>query len=152
MAAQAAQVRTTRQRMSELSVRKGSAGARPSGITRPGLSVISRTDQRIDSASRTSGSAAQAKRSLRGRMVLWMAVVLVVVLSFLGVLVVRVKMAEDAFAISETQQNISVLTQDVEQEQAKLDKLQASLPQKAQKLGMTPSSDSLTVDMAGTGQ
>ena len=58
MAAQAAQVRTIRQRMSERSVRKGSAGARPSGITRPGLSVISRTDQRIDSASRTSGSAA----------------------------------------------------------------------------------------------
>ena len=81
MAAQAAQVRTTRQRMSERSIRKGSAGARPSGITRPGLSVISRTDQRIDSASRTSGSAAQAKRTLRGRMVLWMAVVLVVVLS-----------------------------------------------------------------------
>ena len=54
--------------------------------------------------------------------------------------------------MAQTQQKVTLLSQDVEQEQAQLDKLQSSLPDRAQKLGMTTSNNSVTVDMSGTGQ
>ncbi|MBW3087769.1 hypothetical protein KIH77_03335 [Bifidobacterium sp. 82T24] len=69
--------------------------------------------------------------------------------SLIGSLVLRTQMVEDSFAITETQQSIGRLTQDIQERQTKLDSLQASLPQKAQKLGMVPGTDSLTVDLNG---
>lgn len=69
--------------------------------------------------------------------------------SLVGSLVLRTQMVEDSFAITETQQSIGRLTQDIQERQTKLDSLQASLPNKAQKLGMVPGTDSLTIDLDG---
>ncbi|NEG95961.1 hypothetical protein GFD17_04145 [Bifidobacterium sp. SMB2] len=69
--------------------------------------------------------------------------------SLIGSLVLRTQMVEDSFAITDTQQSIGRLTQDVQERQTKLDALEASLPQKAQKLGMVPGSDALTIDLQG---
>ena len=82
----------------------------------------------------------------------WIAVATVAAISFLGVLGMRVMLVENSFEVAQTQQKVTLLSQDVEQEQARLDKLQSSLPDRAQKLGMTTSNNSVTVDMSGTGQ
>lgn len=68
--------------------------------------------------------------------------------SLIGSLVLRTQMIEDSFAITETQQSIGRLTQDIQEKQTELDGLEASLPSKAQKLGMVPGSDALTIDLS----
>ncbi|MBT1165312.1 hypothetical protein [Bifidobacterium simiarum] len=69
--------------------------------------------------------------------------------SLVGSLLLRTQMVEDSFAITDVQQSIGRLTQDVQEDQTKLDALEASLPEKAQKLGMVPGSDALTIDLQG---
>lgn len=69
--------------------------------------------------------------------------------SLLGSLALRTQMVQNSFEASTVQSNISRLTQDVQDDQAQLDDLQASLPQKAQKMGMTPQQGSISVDLSG---
>lgn len=45
--------------------------------------------------------------------------------------------------------NITRLSQDVEDDQAKLDELEASLPDKAEQMGMVPQKGALTIDLNG---
>ena len=45
--------------------------------------------------------------------------------------------------------NITRLTQDVEDDQTKLDELEASLPSKAEEMGMVPQKGALTIDLNG---
>lgn len=67
----------------------------------------------------------------------------------LGSLALRTQMAQNSFEQTRVQDNISTLTQDVQDDQAKLDELEASLPQKAQDMGMVPQQDSISIDLSG---
>jgi septal ring factor EnvC (AmiA/AmiB activator) len=66
-----------------------------------------------------------------------------------GSLTLRTQMAQQAFEQTQVQGHIATLTQDVEDDQAKLDELQASLPRKAQDMGMVPQQGSIAIDLNG---
>lgn len=77
-----------------------------------------------------------------------------IALAFLGAtavgsLTLRTQMAENSFDSQQTEQQIEKLQQDIQTDQTKLDSLQASLPQKAQDMGMVPQQDSVTIDLNG---
>ena len=77
-----------------------------------------------------------------------------IALAFLGAtavgsLTLRTQMAENSFESQQTEQQIEKLQQDIQTDQTKLDSLQASLPQKAQDMGMVPQQDSVTIDLNG---
>lgn len=77
-----------------------------------------------------------------------------IALAFLGAtavgsLTLRTQMAENSFDAQQTEQQIEKLQQDIQTDQTKLDSLQASLPQKAQDMGMVPQQDSVTIDLNG---
>lgn len=69
--------------------------------------------------------------------------------SLLGSLVLRTQMVQNSFEQSQVQSNISKLNQDVEDDQARLDGLQASLPDRAQRMGMVPQQGPLSIDLEG---
>lgn len=71
------------------------------------------------------------------------------VASLVGSLTLRTQMAQNSFEAATVQNNISRLSQDVEEDQATLDDLQASLPSKAQEMGMVPQQGSLSIDLNG---
>jgi hypothetical protein len=68
--------------------------------------------------------------------------------SLMGSLMLRTQMVQDSFEVSRLQTSIGVLTQDVQDDQAKLDALDSSLPDKAEKLGMTSQSSSVSLDLS----
>ena len=77
-----------------------------------------------------------------------------ITLAFLGAtavgsLTLRTQMAENSFESQQIEQQIEKLQQDIQTDQTKLDSLQASLPQKAQDMGMVPQQDSVTIDLNG---
>lgn len=69
--------------------------------------------------------------------------------SLLGSLMLRTEMVQNSFESNKIESNITRLTQDVEDDQAKLDKLEASLPSKAEQMGMVPQEGALTIDLNG---
>lgn len=69
--------------------------------------------------------------------------------TLIGALMLRTQMVSNAFETSQLETSISRLTQDVQDDQAKLDQLEASLPQKASDMGMVPQSGSVTIDLNG---
>ena len=69
--------------------------------------------------------------------------------TLLGALVLRTKMVQNSFKAAAVKQHISTLTQDVEDDQAKLDQLVASLPDKADEMGMVSQGGSVTIDLNG---
>ena len=69
--------------------------------------------------------------------------------TLLGALVLRTQMVQNSFEAAEVKQHISTLTQDIEDDQAKLDELDASLPSKAEDMGMVPQKGALTIDLNG---
>lgn len=69
--------------------------------------------------------------------------------TLLGALMLRTQMVQNSFEASQTEAHISVLTQDVEDDQAKLDQLVASLPDKANEMGMVPQQGSVSIDLNG---
>ncbi|WP_267444505.1 hypothetical protein [Bifidobacterium sp. B4142] len=66
-----------------------------------------------------------------------------------GSLMLRTQMVQDSFEATRVQHEISNLTQDVQDDQNKLDQLQASLPDKAQQLGMQPQQGLNSIDLQG---
>ena len=64
-------------------------------------------------------------------------------------LMLRTQMVQNSFESNTVQNNINMLTQDVQDDQAKLDEPISSLPDKAQKMGMVPQQDSVTIDLNG---
>ena len=84
----------------------------------------------------------------------WGATFLVIAAVFLGVcllgsLMLRTQMVQNSFEASQIETHITQLTQDVEDDQAKLDELDASLPSKAEEMGMVPQKGALTIDLNG---
>lgn len=73
------------------------------------------------------------------------------VATLLGALMLRTQMVQHSFEMSALETRIERLTQDVGDEQARLDRLEASLPQKATDLGMEPPSSSVTIDLGKAG-
>ncbi|WEV70065.1 hypothetical protein OZX73_02685 [Bifidobacterium sp. ESL0775] len=69
--------------------------------------------------------------------------------ALLGSLALRTQMVQNSFEQAQIQTNISKLNQDVEDDQAQLDGLQASLPDRAQKMGMVPQQGPLSIDLQG---
>lgn len=67
--------------------------------------------------------------------------------TLLGALALRTAMVQHSFEMSALETSISQLSQDVQEDQAKLDNLEASLPQKATDMGMVPQSSPLTIDL-----
>ena len=67
----------------------------------------------------------------------------------LGSLMLRTQMVQNSFESSQIETHITQLTQDVEDDQAKLDELDASLPSKAEEMGMVPQKGALTIDLNG---
>ena len=61
----------------------------------------------------------------------------------------RTQMASNSFESNQTENHIEQLQQDIQSDQTKLDSLQASLPQKAQDMGMVAQQDSVTIDLNG---
>ena len=71
------------------------------------------------------------------------------VASLVGSLMFRTKMVENSFEQTQIESRISELTQDVQADQATLDDLETSLPEKAEKMGMEPAQSSVTIDLNG---
>ena len=67
----------------------------------------------------------------------------------LGSLTLRTQMVQHSFEANQIESNITRLIQDVEDDQAKLDELEASLPSKAEEMGMVPQKGALTIDLNG---
>ena len=61
----------------------------------------------------------------------------------------RTQMVQDSFDANRIESNIIRLTQDVGDDQTKLDELEASLPSKAEEMGMVPQKGALTIDLNG---
>ncbi|NMM92946.1 hypothetical protein [Bifidobacterium oedipodis] len=121
--------------------------AKPQTPPRPELRLITNTK-------------AQEQKNVFGRVLAWtrsrtaplVHVVIAVVFlaaTLIGALMLRTEMVQNSFEAQQIEQNISVLTQDVEDDQAKLDQLIASLPDKASEMGMVPQQGSVSIDLNG---
>lgn len=78
-----------------------------------------------------------------------MVAVIFLVASMFGSLMLRTQMIQNSFEATKVQTSISNLSQDVQDDQNKLDQLQASLPDKAQQLGMQPQQGLNSIDLQG---
>ncbi|MCI8753444.1 MAG: hypothetical protein HFJ39_01005 [Bifidobacterium pseudolongum] len=67
----------------------------------------------------------------------------------LGALLLRTQMSSNSFEASRIEQHITMLQQDVEDDQARLAQLEATLPERAQKMNMEPAKGSLSIDLQG---
>ena len=103
---------------------------------------------------KSSEQGAGAKRRF-DRIIAWapaMHVVVAVVFlaaTLVAALLLRTQMVQNSFESSNLEVSISHLTQDVQDDQAKLNQLQASLPQKATDMGMVPQQGSVSIDLNG---
>ena len=115
---------------------------------RPHLSVI-------NGRKPTAGIATGFKRAVgwtRARhtaMIHIVCAVAFLIASLVVSLIVTTLMVQNSFAASEVKASISRLEQDVDDEQAQLDDLEASLPQRAKDMGMEPQRGSISVDLSG---
>ena len=116
---------------------------------RPQLKVIQGGRLGKKSISQGIGRLAAWLRARTAPMVHVVVAIAFLMASLLGALALRTQMVQHSFEASEIQANISELTQDVTDDQAKLDGLEATLPQKASDLGMVPQSSSVTIDLNG---
>ena len=104
-----------------------------------------------DSASSQSALVriGKAVAAARVRAIHVILAIVILVASLFGSLLLRTQMVQDAFSISQTQHTISKLNQDIQEKQVQLERLQASLPNKATDLGMVPGAESVTIDISG---
>lgn len=128
--------------------REAEQGGRPAA--RPELHVVE-TSKR-DAKTSAAGNLERIIEWTRMRGTSLVHVVIAIaflVITLLGTLMLRTQMVQNSFDSSKTQTHIDMLTQDVQDDQAKLDALVSSLPDKAQKMGMVPQQDSVTIDLNG---
>lgn len=118
----------------------------------PARSCTSSTAPPSATGSRSTGSLARiiAWTQAHGASLIHVTVAIVfLVATLLITLMLRTQMVQNSFESNTVQNNINMLTQDVQDDQAKLDELISSLPDKAQKMGMVPQQDSVTIDLNG---
>lgn len=111
--------------------------------SRTGRAAMSRGFERVMAWTRTR------KAPMINVMINVMIAVVFLAACLMASLTLRTQMAQNSFDQAQVQQNISTLTQDVEDDQAKLDSLQAALPQQAQKMGMVAQQGSISIDLSG---
>lgn len=112
--------------------------------SRPALRVI---EGEADASKHRIHSPIAWTHTLSKSMLLVGGAIVFLVLSMALSLFLRTLMIEDSFTLSQTQQSISQLQQDVEADELQLEQLNADLPNKATQLGMVPGSGSVTLDM-----
>lgn len=143
----AAPMRSTRSHVSP----SGRDGRTDAPSKRPELHVVSSSDQH---------GKKNEKHSFAENVITWTKTrsrpwlhtgiaVLFLILCWIGTLLLRTQMVENSFESARIEQNITMLQQDVEDDQAKLSNLEATLPDRAQKLNMVPASGSLSIDLQG---
>ena len=123
--------------------------AETAGTTRPELHVVKGTRAEGNSVKR---GFEQLITWTRTRSTPLLHLVIAVVFlggCLLGSLTLRTQMVQHSFEANQIESNITRLTQDVEDDQAKLDELEASLPSKAEEMGMVPQKGALTIDLNG---
>lgn len=142
MPATARTARSTADRSS----RRPDAAAKPA--SRPELRVVNggRSDEGLGEG---LGRVMEWVRTRSAPTVHIVVAVVFLASTLLGALMLRTQMVENAFEVSTLETSISRLSQDVQDDQAKLDRLEAALPQKASDLGMVPQSSSVTIDLNG---
>lgn len=115
--------------------------------TRPELRVVDGTRM----AKRESGGFARLitwTRSRGSSLVHIAAAAVFLTGTLIGALLLRTQMIENAFEASAIEDHIAMLTQDVQEDQARLDALIASLPAKAEEMGMTTQQGSVSIDLS----
>lgn len=124
--------------------------SKPQSVSRPELRLIS--NQRHGNAENQSNVFGRVIEWTRTRSAPLIHVVIAVVFlaaTLLGALMLRTQMVQNSFEASQVKQHINVLTQDVEDDQAKLDQLVASLPDKASDMGMVSQQGAVSIDLNG---
>ncbi|WP_418969799.1 hypothetical protein [Alloscardovia omnicolens] len=139
------QARRTSLSMNSSAVRSTRPSTRSTVSDRPQLRVNSREDTRFGTSlfNRVQAIAHNRQRSF----VVLMTSVIFLVTSLGVTLFLRTEMTKNAFSITETQNSVVQLTQDVQQDRAKLNKLESQLPQRAMDMGMQQGSSSMTIDL-----
>lgn len=108
---------------------------------RPELTVLER---------RSTASMAGRRRAVSRLSLLRLGAAFVFLFaSMLGSLMLRTQMQSDSFENLEVQRSIARLQQDIQDDQGKLDQLEASLPDKAQEMGMVAGTGSVSIDLNG---
>ena len=118
------------------------------GQERPRLRVISGGKAARSASSQAMKTYLRQMHPARG-MVLVVCAVGFLSASLVASLLLRTQMIENSFEAASVQQSINELSQDVQDRQNTLDALDASLPQRAQRMGMVPQNGSVTIDMKG---
>lgn len=129
--------------------RKMKAEAEEHTSKRPQLRVVDSTKSRKFLVSQGLDQLWKWTKTRTTPMVYLVVAVVFLVASLLGSLMLRTQMIQDSFEATQVQRNITTLTQDVEDDQAKLDQLEASLPQRAEDMKMIPATNSVTIDLQG---
>lgn len=134
------------------SIRSGTSAsrrpqARPQGPARPELKLVS--GQRNKAKDNVFEQVIEWTRTRSAPLVHVVVAIVFLMATLFGALMLRTQMVQNSFEAAEVKQHISVLTQDVEDDQAKLDDLVASLPNKADSMGMVPQSGSVSIDLNG---
>ncbi|MBU9111344.1 hypothetical protein [Bifidobacterium ruminantium] len=119
------------------------------GTTRPELHVVKGTQSESSGVRRGFEQLITWTRT-RSTPLLHLVIAAVFLgVCLLGSLMLRTQMVQNSFEASQIEASITKLTQDVEDDQAKLDELDASLPSKAEDMGMVPQKGALTIDLNG---
>ncbi len=129
--------------------RKMKAEAEEHTSKRPQLRVVDSAKSRKFLVSQGLDQLWKWTKTRTTPMVYLVVAVVFLVASLLGSLMLRTQMIQDSFEATQVQRNITTLTQDVEDDQAKLDQLEASLPQRAEDMKMIPATNSVTIDLQG---
>lgn len=119
------------------------------GSTRPALHVVK--NERAE-ASASHDRLQQFLEWTRSRTAPFLQIVVssvFLVATLVIALGLRTQMASNSFESNQTENHIEQLQQDIQSDQTKLDSIQASLPQKAQDMGMVAQQDSVTIDLNG---
>ena len=129
----------------------------PAGRPRGNVAASSRPELRVINGHR---SAATMAVSGFKRLMEWTrtcttplfhitAAIVFLVGTLLGALTLRTQMVEISYEANQIESRIGRLAQDVEDRQTQLDLLKASLPERAQEMGMVPQEDSIAIDLNG---
>lgn len=134
-----------------------SASTRPAEVRRSvhsGTTAPARPALRvIEGGKQKTPSKAKASRALALRPFLRFGLGIAFLgISLVGSLLLRTQMVQDSFEVTQLQTSIGVLTQDVQDDQTTLDRLESSLPDKAANLGMVPQSSTVTLDISKNAQ
>ncbi|WP_217625495.1 hypothetical protein [Bifidobacterium colobi] len=125
----------------------GRPQAKPQASSRPQLRVI--TNPHGSEDRNIFNRLMEWTRTRTAPMVHVVAAVIFLAATLIGALMLRTEMVQNSFEEAQVKQHISVLTQDIEDDQAKLDQLVASLPDKASEMGMVSKGGAVTIDLQG---